>query len=105
MVAEGISMIRNNQSEITARIRASSLATITAEIRGCGFYANLQKLDLVVKKCPSTFVRRIKRFNSHLINRDELGCTKVEIVKLTFTRDILGLFHCKLKAVIIGLID
>ncbi len=36
MVVEGISMISAKQSEITARIRASSLATVTAEIKGQG---------------------------------------------------------------------
>jgi phospholipid transport system substrate-binding protein len=34
MVVEGISLIHTKQSEITARIRASSLATVTAEISG-----------------------------------------------------------------------
>ena len=34
MVVEGISLISTKQSEITARIRASSLAAVTAEISG-----------------------------------------------------------------------
>jgi phospholipid transport system substrate-binding protein len=34
MVVEGISMISTKQTEIAARIRSSSLATVTAEIRG-----------------------------------------------------------------------
>jgi len=36
MVVEGISLISTKQSEITARIRASSLAAVTAEIKGRG---------------------------------------------------------------------